>query len=337
MCILCVCEVGSAAGALVAYRDRVTPTDGPEPVLRSAGRETGVRIVVVVAALLSGAGVWAVWRVFVGSRTGQLLDQASFEGAALGRTRLWRLAEPVLDVISVPTIAGVLVISVVIALVRRRWLLAGQVVLLIAGANLTTQLLKYAVFDRPQLGVGDRLANTLPSGHTAAATSCAVALLLVVPRRFRAATAVGGALYVAGTGISTLIGAWHRPGDVVAGVLVVLAWVCIVQALGPAGSVGARLDHRRETTATTLLLAVAAVTGAAAGVAIQRTLAALDGVTDQFRTTGIEARSDLFTAYAGGALGIVAAVCAMVGVVLLLLRVAEPRTVHTESTVRAHA
>lgn len=319
----------------VAYRDRVTPAD--PPVLRSPAREAGVRSVVVVAGLVSAVGVWAVWRVFVGTYTGQLLDQAAYEGAELGRTRLWQLAEPVLDVISVPFLATVLVGSVIVALVRRRWLLAGQVILLMAGANLTTQLLKYAVFDRPDLEVGDRLVNTLPSGHTTAAMSCAVALLLVVPRRFRTATAAGAALYAAGTGVSTLIGAWHRPGDVVAAVFVVLTWTCLVRALGPAGSAGTRADHRRETTATTLLLVGAGVAGAAAAAAIQSTLTALRAVPDQFHSTGLESRTDLLTAYAGGALGIVGAVCAAIGLVLLLLRVTEPRTAPPGRQVRAQA
>lgn len=337
MCILCVTTARSASGAPFPYRDRVTPADLPEQALRSAGREAGVRGVAVVAGLLSAVGVWVVWRVFVGTRTGQLLDQAALEGAALGRTRLWLVAEPVLDVISVPFIAVVLVGSVVVALTRRRWLLAGQVVLLMAGANLSTQLLKYAVFDRPDLEVGDRLANTLPSGHTTAATSCAVALLLVVPRRFRAVTAGAAAIYAAGTGVSTLIGAWHRPGDVVAAVLVVLTWTCVVRALGPAGSAGTRANHRKETTATTLLLAAAVVAAAAAAAALQTTLGALAAVPHQYHSTGLESRTDLLTAYAGGALGIVAAVCAAFGLVLLLLRITEPRMVHTEGGVRAPA
>lgn len=298
------------------------PTEAP--AWRSTFREVTSRSVVVITGLGAAVGVWLVWRYFVGTRTGQLLDQASLEGAELGRTRLWQVAEPVLDVISIPFILAVLLASVVVALIRRRWLLAAQVVLLMAGANLTAQLLKYAVFDRPELGVGDHVSNSLPSGHTTAAASCAVALVLVAPRRFRAAVAVGGAVYTAGTGISTLIGAWHRPGDVVAAVLVVLAWACVVRALGPAGSAGSVADHRRETSATSLLLAVGLVASAGAAVALQRTTLALDRVTDQFHSTGLESRTDLLTAYGGGALGIVAAVSVMVGVVLLVLRVTEP-------------
>ncbi len=311
-------------GRRVAYRDRVTPATPLRPS-RAETTLRGARAGAVVGALVSAVGVWAVWRVFVGTRSGQLLDQAAYEGAELGRTSLWRVAEPVLDVISVPFIATVLGLSVVVALVRRRWLLAGQVALLMAGANLTTQLLKYGVLDRPDLGVGDRLANTLPSGHTTAAASCAVALVLVVPRRWRAVAAVLGAVYAAATGVSTLVGAWHRPGDVVAAVFVVLTWTCIVRALGPAGSAGTPAQHRRETAAASLLLGGAALAAAAAGVAIEATRTALDSVGDRFHSTGLTARADLATAYAGGALGIVAAVAALVGLALLLLRLTEPR------------
>ena len=290
----------------------------------SVRREVAWRTAVVVVGLLAAAGVWATWRVFVGTYEGQLVDQAAFEGAEFGRNQLWRVAEPVLDVISVPFIAAVLAVAVVVALVRRRWLLAAQVALLIAGANASGQLLKHGLFDRPDLDVGDRLVNTLPSGHTIAATSCAVALVLVVPRGWRGAVAVVGGLYAAGTGVSTLIGAWHRPSDVVAAVLLVLAWTCLVRALGPSGSRGTRTDHRRESTAASLLLAGAVVAGGVAVLALSRTLEALRQVEGQFHSTGLEARGELLTAYAGGALGIVA-LCALVfGAVLLVLRVTEP-------------
>lgn len=292
--------------------------------MTSVRHEVGVRSAVVAVGVLAALGVWGTWRVFVGTYEGQLLDQAAFEGAEFGRNELWRVAEPVLDVISVPFIAGVLAIAVIVALVRRRWLLAAQVALLIAGANASGQLLKYGLFDRPDLEVGDRLANTLPSGHTIAATSCAVALVLVVPRKARAAVAVVGGLYAAGTGVSTLIGAWHRPGDVVAGVLLVLAWTCLVRALGPSGSRGSRADHRRESTAASLLLAGAVVAGGVAALALTRTLEALGQVEGQYHSTGLEAREELITAYAGGALGIVAVCAAAFGVVLIVLRVTEP-------------
>lgn len=300
------------------------PSAAEAPVPNASARRVLARAAVVVIAVASAFAVWVTWRIFVGSHEGQLLDQASLEGAELGRNQLWRVAEPVLDVISVPFIAAVLTFAVIVALIRRRWLLAAQVVLLIAGANGSGQLLKYNVIERPDLGVGDRLVNTLPSGHTIAATSCAVALVLVVPRRWRAAVAVVGALYAAGTGVSTLVGAWHRPGDVVAAVLLVLAWTCLVRALGPTGSRGTRADHRRESTAASLLLGAALLAGGVAALALTRTLDALRLVEFRFRSTGLLERDDLATAYAGGALGIVAVCAAVFGVVLLALRATEP-------------
>ena len=96
------------------------------------------------------------------------------------------------------------------------------------GANLTTQVLKHVRL-RPTRArrATASYGNTLPSGHTTAAASVSAALLLVVPPRVRPWAAVLGAGYTTATGISTLIGQWHRPSDVVAAVLVVLAWTAI--------------------------------------------------------------------------------------------------------------
>lgn len=301
----------------------MTPEHDAHAALPSVGREIAWRAAVAAVGLLAAAAFWVTWRVFVTTYEGQLLDQAALEGAELGRNRLWLVAEPVLDVISVPFIAAVLVVAVVVALVRRRWLLAAQVALLIAGANISGQLLKDGLLDRPDLDVG-RLPNTLPSGHTVAAASCAVALVLVVPRRWRALVAVGAALYAAGTGVSTLVGQWHRPSDVIAAVVLVLAWTCLVRALGPSGSRGTPRDHRRESTAASLLVGAGLVAAAASALAAQRTLEALHAVPYQHRSTGLEERADLLTAYAGGTLAVVAATGVVVALVLLVLRVTEP-------------
>lgn len=282
------------------------------------------RLVGIAVALFAAAGVWVLWYVFVTTRTGQLLDAAVLEGAHYGRTRLWRLAEPVLDVISVPFIAVVLLVAVILALVRRQWLLTLQVGLLMAGANLTTQLLKYAVLQRPDLGLGDRVVNTMPSGHTTAAASCAVALVLVVPRRMRPMAATLGAIYTVGTGVATLIGGWHRPSDVVAAVLVVLAWAGMVSALRPTGPPASAKHRRRETSTVSLMLGLGLVAGAIAAIGSQRTVLALRE-TPVDLLNGLESRTDLLTAYGGGALGIAAATLMAFGILLLMLRGYEPK------------
>src|SRR5690606_1158915 len=103
----------------------------------------------LATTVLSLAGVWLVWKVFVTTAEGQRVDQAAMDGAQFGRTRLWQIAEPVLEIVSVPALAIVVVAAMSIAVLRRRWMLALQIAALVIGANLTTQGLKYLVLDRP--------------------------------------------------------------------------------------------------------------------------------------------------------------------------------------------
>ncbi|GEL47038.1 hypothetical protein CHO01_21540 [Cellulomonas hominis] len=302
----------------------------------SAGRVAVALLVAVVAAVAT----WATWRVFVGTEHGQAVDQAALEGAHIGRTRLWEIAEPVLDVVSTGFLAAAVLACAVIAVVRRRWGLALVAAVVLGGANLSTRVLKLLVLDRPELGHGPEF-NTLPSGHTTAAASVAVAVLLVVPPRARPWAAVLGAGYAGATGVSTLIGQWHRPSDVVAGLLVVLAWGalgCAVLALGvdPAGDRqpptaalrtvprgGGRGDRAGTTTALVLLGAVAVLAGAGAVVALRSTWLAADPMAG---------RAELLTSYGGGALGVVAVAAAVFAVLLVLRRSATARSARVGPT-----
>lgn len=301
------------------------PSDTWRPDVPPARRVAhGHRAPAIAVAVLAVVGVWVTWRLFVVATTGRLVDGAAFEGALYGRNRLWQVAEPVLDVISVPFIAGVLLATMLLAVLRRRVVLAVQVAILMGGANLTTQVLKDGVLPRPDVGIDDMLRNTLPSGHTTAAASVAAALVLVVPRRLRPTAAVIGVLYTAATGISTLVGRWHRPSDAIAAVLVVLAWAGVATAIGARVPVRPDGGRPRQTAAVAGLLVLAAVTsGALAVLALQRCVAGLDaGPTAD---AGLTTKAGLLLAYGGGALGVVAVTCAAFGLLLLMLRAAEPR------------
>src|SRR5690606_24210100 len=276
-------------------RTEVTPTS--RPARTAVASRTGIALG-VLTAVLAGAGVWFTWRVFVATAEGQRVDQAAMDGAQFGRTRLWQIAEPVLEVVSIPALGLVPVAAMTPAGPRRRWMLALQIAVLVVGANLSTQLLKYLVLDRPDLGVTYHLPNALPSGHTTAAASVAVAAILVVPPRVRPYATVVGAAYAGLTGVSTLIGQWHRPSDVVAGLLVVLAWCGVATAMSALGrrsqprSGGARRDGDRErdrvptrrfSTASVVVVTggylLAVISGAAAWTALEETRKAdvLDG------------------------------------------------------------
>lgn len=316
-------------GLDAADPDRVPGRPAPARWRTPAGTLRRV-VAALLVALVAAAGTWVTWRVFVGTEHGQAVDQASLDGAHIGQNRLWEVAEPVLDVVSVGFIAGAIVTCAVIAFVRRRWGLALVAAGVLAGANVTTRVLKYGVLDRPELGHGPEF-NTLPSGHTTAAASVAAAVLLVVPPRARPWAAVLGGAYAGATGVSTLVGQWHRPSDVVAGLLVVLVWgalACAVLALGvdtaaerrpptaalravPRTGRPARADGPGTAVAAWLLAGVAALAGASALVALRRTWLADDPVGST---------AALLTSYGGGALGIVAVAAASSGALLVLRR-----------------
>lgn len=302
--------------ARVAYGGRVTQPTAPgtpaRPRVRGAHRWPAL-VVGVVAAV----GVGAVHVVAGTTVTGRLVDDAAFRGALYGRSRLWQVAEPVLDVVSVPFVVGVALAAVLLALLRRRFVLAAQVAVLMVGSNVTTQVLK-RLLERPDLGLGDRTVNSLPSGHTTVAASTSAALVLVVPRRWRGWAAVLGALYTTATGVSTLVGRWHRPSDVVAAVLVVLAWtgVVLAAARGGAGRTG-------RVRAAAALLAGAGVLGSgASALAYAHTVHALPPV-DALTDAPLR-RADLLVAYGGGALAIATVACLAFAAIAALAAAADP-------------
>ncbi|HEY1853539.1 MAG TPA: phosphatase PAP2 family protein [Solirubrobacterales bacterium] len=89
-------------------------------------------------------------------------------------------------------------------------------VAVVAGATLSTQVLKVLM----------PWAWAFPSGHTTAAASLAVALVLVAPPHLRRPAAVLGAAFVAAVGAAVIVLGWHFPGDVIGGLLVVASWTC---------------------------------------------------------------------------------------------------------------
>jgi membrane-associated phospholipid phosphatase len=114
-----------------------------------------------------------------------------------------------------------------IALWRGRPLEAVAAIVVVAGANLTTQVLKVALaHPRYQSVLGpDQLGPVaFPSGHATAATSIAIAYALVVPRQWRLLVAAIGATFVLAVGCSIMVLAWHFPSDVLGGVLVAGGW-----------------------------------------------------------------------------------------------------------------
>lgn len=187
----------------------------------------------VVLALVQAAAFLAVWRVAVHLEIGQWVDTVALTGNRIGQDTIDGPVDRLLNAMSVVSLLAATATIGFIALIRGRIALAITATLLIAGANVTTQLLKYGL-NRPDYGLDPERAavgNSLPSGHATVAASVAVALMLVLPRKVRAAGAFIGAGYAAAAGVATLSAGWHRPSDAVAAYLVVGVWAALAGLL----------------------------------------------------------------------------------------------------------
>jgi len=220
----------------------VTPARPPATAPPERGRRPwGGIIGRLFAAVLCLGFVLALHRIFVASGPGQRLDNSAAESTT-GHTLSGGLGDVFLSGVSLPILLGGVLLAVVIALVRRRPVEAVGVLVLMAGANLTTQVLKHALLDRPDLGVTLDLANSFPSGHTTAAAGIAAVFVLVTAARWRPLVLLIGGVSAGLAGWATLTNGWHRPSDVVAAFGVVAAWYFFIRALLMLGHREGRTD-----------------------------------------------------------------------------------------------
>jgi membrane-associated phospholipid phosphatase len=182
-----------------------------------------------VVAVCCALATLAVHRVFVGTHTGQSADQALLKWAAGLPAAVAEPAQALLSAFTVPAVAVACLVPAVLAVLRRTPWHALAALVLVTGANVTTQVLKDHVFERPDL-LALGAPNSLPSGHTTVAASLALGMALIAPPALRlpvAATGLAGSLLV---GMATVVAGWHRLSDVAAALLVSLAWAGLVLA-----------------------------------------------------------------------------------------------------------
>jgi membrane-associated phospholipid phosphatase len=268
-----------------------------------------------VLAVVFTALVVAVYLMFVRTKWGQTVDDAALAGRVLQPADIISDAWELLDVISVATLGLASMILMGIAVLRSRIYLALATGVMILGANMTTQVLKKMVLTRPDFETGaEVLRNNFPSGHATVAMSVAVALVLVVPSRFRWLAALLGIGYATATGVAVVSGGWHRPSEAVGAWFVVGAWTAFVLALLAASG---RVPVMREIrTSITLVLAMFTVGALGAGFVSLVGLAAADTWyrEDTFDAT----RAGI--AFTTSTAGIVAAALVTVGALLFALR-----------------
>ncbi|GAA1391149.1 hypothetical protein GCM10009599_09240 [Luteococcus peritonei] len=261
-----------------------------------------------------------VWWFFVHTHRGQILDTLSYQGGNIGSWRVSDHFETMLEVVSVQGVALTMVLVALTALLRRRFLLGLEAAVVVAGANLSTRVLKYHVLYRLNLVEGPLMHNSYPSGHTTAAASAMVAALLVAPRALRSVVAVVGAGVMLAFGYGTFVAHWHRPSDVVGGYLVCLCWA--IMALCVNGLRHWLVRRRSGEQAPSTSLARRTVPGlmvAAGTVGLAVAAACLWQswpVSDPFTAT----RQQYLVAMLGGAAGIAGVAFAGMGVLLRLVQ-----------------
>jgi membrane-associated phospholipid phosphatase len=163
---------------------------------------------------------------------------------------------------------------VLVALLRRRIRTAVVVAVILAGSNVSTQLLKPALA-KPEVFPGVETA-TWPSGHATAAMALVLCLVLVAPVRLRPAAAALGGLFALAVVYSILILGHHEPSDILGGFLMAGAWT----GLGVAALRIAAAEHDPALPpAATLLpagLTAAALAIAAGALALSHWQGTLD-------------------------------------------------------------
>jgi membrane-associated phospholipid phosphatase len=186
-------------------------------------------------AVLAVLACALVYVVALGTRWGLNADARALPGGTSGVTwaRAHAAASRAIHTIHVATIALAGVAAALVALRRGRRDLAAVALATLAGANLTTFVLKPLLAHADPLG-GEalrRLDASFPSGHATAAMSLALVAVMVAPRRWRPWVAVAAAVYAGTVGVALVLRFDHFPSDVVGGYLVAGAWATAMAAI----------------------------------------------------------------------------------------------------------
>ncbi|NYD67195.1 phosphatase PAP2 family protein [Agromyces atrinae] len=197
-----------------------------QPVTALLGRARRRWIVLAVAALLALA---AIYVAAVLTPLGQQLENAALRGADQQAAETFREASERLGLITVWSLAAATLAVGAIGLLRRKPLLAAVAVGVIVVGQIVTQTLKRFVLPRPELVevVGDYTGNSFPSGHTTIAMTVLVAVILVVPFRFRGLALLVVMTWATSIGAYTIAAKWHRLSDTLGADMVALGLGCV--------------------------------------------------------------------------------------------------------------
>jgi membrane-associated phospholipid phosphatase len=198
--------------------------------MQQVRRPVGARL--FWAAIMAGcAGAFVgLYHWAVRTASGQQIDITMF-------ARMQSPDDAIHDVASVlrwllPTLLAVPYLAlVVIALRERRVARVVSTVLLGAVSLGLARFLRLDLLTRPDLGDHGYMYNTYPSGHVAATTALAIAVLLLTG--IRRTVVVIAAIVIALACGSSVIGHAHRPSDALGAVLLVATLTAVGLAARP--------------------------------------------------------------------------------------------------------
>jgi membrane-associated phospholipid phosphatase len=152
-----------------------------------------------------------------------------FIGLSHGHTR--ELAYRIARLCSPDPYVYLAAVPVLVALLRRRPLVALAIIAILIGANATTELLKPLLASARPAPPPDSLLpiarGSWPSGHATAAMSLALCCMIAAPARIRPWVTALGAVFAVAVSYSFLSLEWHYPSDVCAGYLIATVWTLL--------------------------------------------------------------------------------------------------------------
>ncbi len=183
----------------------------------------------ILGAAACGASAVLVWALSFRVEAMHRIDARAFLGfTGLDGARGTGIAPGLAGLADPPVFALLSGAVILLALLRRRIGTAVVIATVLLGANVATQTLKAVIDPTRGTGLGE---TSWPSGHTTAAMTVALCLVLASPVRWRPYAGAVGSIYVLAVAFSLMILGWHFPSDVVGGMLVASAWTGAAVAL----------------------------------------------------------------------------------------------------------
>jgi hypothetical protein len=219
----------------------------------------------VIGAIALSVILVVGYLLFVLTPWGQRHDEAAFVARYTMDRRVRRLADSLTDTVQISSIALVAIVVLACALLRGR-VLAGFVIGIgWATALGLAELFKW-LLPRPSFMASHRLMwlpdQSYPSGHVTVTTSAALAVVLLVPARWRPWAALGAGFVSAAYGGAVVVTGMHRPADAL-GAIALSGVFMSIAAVALSSIWGRRLENVSSARLPILACTTAAIVTAA--------------------------------------------------------------------------